>query len=828
VSTVAAPVEHLDLATAIEVSQAIAGEVVLEKLVDILMRTAIEHSGAQRGLLILPAGAERRITAEVTTNGATVIVQMCDEAPSSSVLPESVLDFVVRTGEPYIGRNDAHSMLCLPLSNRGTLIGMLYLETSLVPHVFAPARVAVLKLVASQAATSLENIWLYRGLAERESKFQRLVEANIAGIFMWDHGGQILDANDTFLHMLGYEREDVVAGRLRWTELTPRELLDREREQALAQLERDGSLPPFEWEYFHRDGTRMPVLLGLTRFGGGNENVGFVLDLTERKRVEQALRKSEWYLAEGQRLAHMGSWAFNHLTGKHTYYSDEAFRLFGLEPTPGRWPETEIIHGRIHPEEGPRILGELGGILGNNGEYNQEYRILLPDGTVKHLHSIGHPIRSSSGEVSEYFGTVIDVTERKRTEQGLLAQQRVTRILAEAATVEEAVPRVLEALCEHHEWHLGVMWRIDRDTHGLRCAELWSKPSLQAPQFEAATRSALFGSGSGLPGRVWASRRPALIPDIVSHPECHRADIAAREGLHSACAFPVLFASEVLGIIELVSREIRRPEQPMDDLMAAVGSQIGQFIDRKRAENALQLAQAELAHVTRVMSLGELAASIAHEVNQPLGAIVTSAASCARWLATSPPNMEKATRALQRIVNDGRRASEVIGRIRGLMKRQAPRKSRLDINEAILEVIALAQYQLRRDDILLETKLADGLPLIEGDRVQLQQVLLNLTVNAIEAMRGIDGRRRELTICSATDGLDAVSIEVCDTGTGLDLGRAAHLFEPFYTTKAEGIGIGLSISRSIVEAHGGDLSAAPNAPHGAVFRIALPVKERLP
>src|SRR5262249_36239897 len=155
--------------------------------------------------------------------------------------------------------------------------------------------------------------------------------------------------------------------------------------------------------------------------------------------------------------------------------------------------------------------------------------------------------------------------------------------------------------------------------------------------------------------------------------------------------------------------------------------------------------------------MGELTASIAHEVNQPLGAIVTSAASCARWLAANPPNMEKALRSLQRIVNDGRRASEVIGRIRGLMKRQAPRKSWLDINETILEVIALAQYQLRRNDILLETKLGEGLPRVEGDRVQLQQVLLNLIMNAIEAMSGIGDRRRELTVVSATDRLDAVS-----------------------------------------------------------------------
>jgi C4-dicarboxylate-specific signal transduction histidine kinase len=249
--------------------------------------------------------------------------------------------------------------------------------------------------------------------------------------------------------------------------------------------------------------------------------------------------------------------------------------------------------------------------------------------------------------------------------------------------------------------------------------------------------------------------------------------------------------------------------------------------DFRQVQEELRNTQAELAHITRVMTMGELTASIAHEVNQPLGAIVTSAAACERWLAASPPQMEKARRALDRIVNDGRKAGEVIKRIRALMKRQAPRKDWLQINEAILEVIAIAQYQVGRNDILLETQLGEGLPPVRGDRVQLQQVLLNLIVNAIEAMSEVDRRRRELTIVSATDGPDAVRVEVRDTGTGLDPERAAQLFEPFYTTKAEGLGIGLSISRSIVDAHGGQLTAGANAPNGAVFCIWLPIEGRM-
>jgi C4-dicarboxylate-specific signal transduction histidine kinase len=250
--------------------------------------------------------------------------------------------------------------------------------------------------------------------------------------------------------------------------------------------------------------------------------------------------------------------------------------------------------------------------------------------------------------------------------------------------------------------------------------------------------------------------------------------------------------------------------------------------DWRQAQEALRNTQTEFAHMTRVMTMGELTASIAHEVNQPLGAIVTSAAAGARWLATKPPQMDKARRALERIANDGKRAAEVIRRIRALMKRQAPRKEWLDINETILEVIALAQYQLRRNAILVETGFGHHLTLVRGDRVQLQQVLLNLIINAIEAMNGIKDRPRKLTIVSVSDGPDAIAVEVRDAGIGLDPEHAPHLFEPFYTTKAEGLGIGLSISHSIVEAHGGRLSAAANQPHGAVFLVSLPVNETVP
>jgi len=253
-STIAAPVEHLDLATVIRVSQAVSGEIDPQKLVDTLMRTAIQQAGAERGLLILSRRAEPRVEAEAITSGNTVIVQARDEPVTAAILPEAVLHHVVRTSEsvilddaavqppfasdPYIIRRRARSILCLPLITQAKLIGVLYLENNLAARAFAPTRSAVLKFLASQAAISLENTSLYRDLAEREARIRRLVDANIIGIFVWDFDGRILEANDAFLRIVRYDRHDLTSDRLRWTDLTPPEWLDRDERQWVPELTR--------------------------------------------------------------------------------------------------------------------------------------------------------------------------------------------------------------------------------------------------------------------------------------------------------------------------------------------------------------------------------------------------------------------------------------------------------------------------------------------------------------------------------------------------------------------------------------------------------------
>ena len=297
---------QLDLATVIKVSEAVSGEIVLERLIDTIMRTALEHAGAERGLLILSRGDDYRIEAEATTSSDQVIVVLRQASVTAADLPNSVLHYVLRTKEvvllhdasgqnpfaadEYIRGHHARSVLCLPLLKQTRLLGVLYLENSLTPHAFTPARMAVLKLLASAAAISMENTRLYSDLQDREARIRRLVDANIVGIMIWDVDGAILASNEAFLRMVQYDHEDVAAGRVRWTDMTPAEWRER-AERALAEVIQTGTVQPFESEFFRKDGTRVAVLIGAALFQeGGNDGVAFALDLSKQKQAEAEIR----------------------------------------------------------------------------------------------------------------------------------------------------------------------------------------------------------------------------------------------------------------------------------------------------------------------------------------------------------------------------------------------------------------------------------------------------------------------------------------------------------------------------------------------------------
>jgi PAS domain S-box-containing protein len=537
--TFGAPVEQLDVGTVVKASQAVSGEIVLGELIKTLLRITVEHAGAERGLLILFPGDEPRIAAEATTGRGQVEVTLRQTAASLAELPESVLHTVMRmresvilddasaqnpfSADEYLRQKHVRSVLCLPLVKQAKLIGALYLENNLASHVFTPARISVLEVLASQAAISLENARLYNDLREREARIRRLVDANIVGIVIWDFQGRIIETNQAFLDIVGYAREDLAS--LRWTELTPDEWRDVD-DQAFAELKATGTVQPREKEYFRKDGSRVPVLVARAVFEWNpDEGVAFVLDLTERKHVEGALRD----------------------------------------------------------------------------------------------------------------------------------------------------------------------------------------------------------------------------------------------------------------------------------------------------------AQANLAHVVRITTLGELTASIAHEVNQPLAGVVANAEACLRWLDRETPDLEEARRSVRWIMDDGNRASEVIRRVWALAKKTSIEKVALDLNEVIREVTALVQRELISHAVSLRMELALTPSTILGDQVQLQQVIINLVMNGIEAMQSVTKRPRELVIRSRMDETGQVLVSVTDCGVGIAADHADRLFNAFYTTKSGGMGMGLSICRSIIEAHGGRLSATANLPFGATFQFTLPV-----
>jgi PAS domain S-box-containing protein len=545
-ATIDAPVEQLDVGTVVKASQAVSGEIELGRVIETLMRIALEHMGAERGLLILFPSDEARISAEATTGRGTVEVTLRATAVTPSELPESVLQYVIRTRESvilddaaastlfsadaYMQQRRPRSVLCLPLIKQTKLVGALYLENTLTPRAFTSARIAVLELLASQAAISLENATLYSDL-----------------------------------------------------------------------------------------------------------------------------QHSEGFLAEGQRISHTGTWGWNVATGERAW-SDETFRIFGYDPAGS--PTREMLLQRVHPEDVPLVQRQIDRASCDGRSYEFEHRLLMPDGSVKYVRVVARAVRGQSGQL-EYIGALMDVTAAKR------------------------------------------------------------------------------------------------------------------------------------------------------------------------AEEELQKAQADLAHVARLTTLGELAASIAHEVNQPLTAVVSNAEAVRRWLDGSAPNLDEARAAVESIIRSGHRAGDITRRVRAMLKNTDSTKTPLDVNDVASEAVALVRHELMSQRVLLRMELAADLPRVNGDRIQLQQVIVNLVINGIEAMQAGTDRARELVLRTHQDDAHQVVVAVKDSGVGIGTQDADQLFKAFFTTKSGGMGMGLSICRSIVEAHGGRLSTSGHVGPGATFQFTLPPNGRV-
>jgi PAS domain S-box-containing protein len=531
------------------VSQSSQGEVVSDQLIDALMRAATEYAGAERGLLVLPRREEYWIEAEAMTGSGTVSVNMRKAKLTPADLPESVLRYVARTKDSvllhdaldpnpfstdeYLRARHPRSILCLPLLKQTGLIGIIYLENNLTSSALAPARIAVIKLLATEAAMSLENLHLYSDLQERDTKTRRIIDSALDAVLSMDGRGKVTEWNAQAEQMFGWKRDEAAGRTL--SELLIPEQYRNAHDRGLRHFLNTGEGPllnrRIEITALHRDGTEFPVEVSIA-----------------------------------------------------------------------------------------------------------PYQI---DGTW------------------EFSGFVRDITDKK---------------LAEASTRR------------HREMEM------------------------------------------------------------------------------------------------------------------------------------------ELAHANRVATMGQMSASITHEVNQPIGAAVTNAHAALRWLGATPPNMDEVRQALSRIVLNGNRATDVLSRIRSFIKKTPPRKESLDVNELLLEVVALLRSEAKSNKVAVQMNLADGLPAVHADRVQMQQVLLNLIINAIEAMSASDASSRRLLISSAKSESNEISVEVQDSGPGLPPASLEQIFQAFYTTKPTGLGMGLSICRSIVGAHGGALRATAGHPTGAIFTFTLPVQ----
>ncbi|HEY6197736.1 MAG TPA: sigma 54-interacting transcriptional regulator [Candidatus Binatia bacterium] len=337
--------------------------------------------------------------------------------------------------------------------------------------------------------------------------------------------------------------------------------------------------------------------------------IGTLMDITEQERMTEELRRKEAYLAEAQKLSQTGSFGWSVSRGE-VFWSEETFRIFEYDRSTCK-PTVDLILQRVHPENLPLVQQTIDHAAKGN-DFDLEHRLLMPDGSVKDVHVVAHAARDELGNI-ECIGAVTDITLRKRAQQRLVMQHTVTQLLAEAATLEEAAPKILAAICECLAWDLGALWRTDRAAGLLRCVKVWHKESLEATQFVTASRDMTFMPGIGLPGRVWSSREPAYIPDVVQDSNFLRAPIAAHEGLHAAFAFPILLGSEVVGVMDFLSREIRQPDQDLLDMMATIGSQIGQFIERKRTVEELRRSEAYLAEAQRLSLTGSFGWNTATE-----------------------------------------------------------------------------------------------------------------------------------------------------------------------------------------------------------------------
>jgi PAS domain S-box-containing protein len=810
-------------------------------------------------------------------------------------------------------------------------------------------------LLRSVALQNANSILVARQRAERRTEAY-LTEAqrlSHTGSFAWRLStGKIFWSEETF-RIFQYDRTTTPTAELVLQRVHPEDAASVK--QTIEQASQDGKDFEHEYRLVMPDGAikHVHVVAHAERDeSGGCEFVGAVMDISERKRAEEALRRSESNLAEAQRLTHTGSWTWRVAGRDAVYLSEEWYRIYGFDPEKDS-PAWEERLERVHPDDRATWQGTIDRAIAEKSDYEMEFRIVLPDATLKYIHTVGHPVLNASGDLTEFVGSATDITARKQAEVLLAGEKRLLEMIARGISLK----LILQGACVLvEELASGSLCSILLFDPSGNCLRHGAAPSLPKIYTEAID-GVVIGPSVGSCGTAAYRAEPVIVSDIATDPLwANFRDLALAHQLRACWSTPILSSTgRMLGTFATYYREPRSPGSQERSVIERVTHLTSIAIERKRAEEALRRserylaeaqrlshtgswastpamgeirylseecyrvlgfdprdgqsryetffqrihpddqaevrqaveiagrekaefeldyriahpggeirnihvvghpvftqsgdliefvgtvmdvterkcaeqererlrqAQADLSRVNRVTTMGELTASLAHEVNQPIAAALTNANACLRWLARDLPDLEEARAAAMRIVKDQTRAAEIVSRIRMLFKKGTSQREPVDLNVVIQEMIVLLRGETTRYSISVCTQLAADLPQVIADRVQLQQVLMNLMINGIDAMKEVGGTR-ELAIKSHRAKDTEVAVSVSDTGVGLPPQQAEQIFNAFFTTKSHGTGMGLRISRSIVESHDGRLWAVDNPPRGATFCFTLPAK----
>ena len=757
---------------------------------------------------------------------------------------------------------------------------------------------------------------LYSDLAERESRIRRLVDSDIIGIVIWDLDGTLVDANDAFLRMVQYDREDLEEG-LQWFDMTPPEWQEVHAAEEAEELAGTGKMLPREKEYFRKDGSRVSVLIGAACFEGqSSRGVAYILDLTEQKRAEAAVRERERELSQLVDMVPSFLWRITP-DGVPVFFNRRLVDFLGLDVEGVDGPEgtrlRAIIETIIHPDDAAGVADAFAHSLASGEPLSMKWRMRRSDGVYRWMSSSAEAMRDHDGRIVQWYGLCHDTHDQALAEEALRNSKRQLQQMIDALPIN--------ILSFDPQQNLTYASRRYADTVGMpessvQNFEMLARDVVHPDEFPAmfARASHGFATGQSFVNRFrrrcsdgvyrWIEARTQALRDAdgeiiqwyivsIDIEEEMQAQEALRERERFLwqlvetlpamidCAAPngdPVYRSQQLrqylgyeleeldakgklrldatldagvhpddlpGVREVYAHSLstgqpyarrhrlRRHDgvyRWVETRAAPMRNADGEIVQwnvicldidpEVQAQDELRLAQEKMARASQAASLAELSASIAHEVNQPLAAVVANSYACQRWLNSEPPNLDRAQRTVDRIIRDANAAGEVVSRIRALFKSSSNTRIPGSLSAIVSEAVGLMSEEALRRGIRLDVDLATTLPMVPLDRIQVQQVLVNLIRNGMEAMEGCSGPRKLVVRVARTD--DAILTEVSDFGAGID--APERIFEPFYTTKEDGMGMGLAICRSIIESHGGKLWAEKNHPCGATFAFTLPAE----